>query len=53
MLKKKNGKLMKPRIGVETSLFLRTHGGVHTTKKGILGYNRKNEKVKFRKELEG
>lgn len=53
MERKANGKILGVRAGADVSLFLRSHGGVQTSKKGKKGYNRKVENSNARKEVRG
>jgi hypothetical protein len=44
MKKKKKKRVLTRRLPKETYMFLRSHGGAHSSKKGKKGYNRKKEK---------
>ncbi len=44
MKKSKKKRVLTPRLPMKGVLFLRSHGGAQTSKKGKKGYNRKIEK---------
>lgn len=53
MKTKKKKKLtdIKARLPIDQVLFIRSHGGYHSSEKGDKGYNRNKEKSNLRKEF--